>query len=439
MNINTFLCLLVFCLCFQNSFGQNWKKELDSILNILEQDELFHGQILIAEEGRIIFHESYGINPETKKPIKRESPLAVKSITKAFTASAILILEEQGELNIDNKVNKYLRNWPYKDMTIKHLLTMTSGLPDYISHVVNRADTTTYMTNTGIVNFISKHPIEIRTPGNYYSYQNSNYITLAAIIEEVSGIAYSDFIEKNIINPLNLKNTYLQDLTQISKEVDGNTFFAPSGDGNLYSTAMDLYRFEKAFSENKILSKENKALTFKKTKLNDGSFSTYGLAWWNVDSHEEEYYIIGDGPNIRASIQRYPETNSTFIYVHNYSGRYWKDVYWIVKNIWKGETYQLPDHIEKLKVYDIEGQLLDKYVGQYDLSGFGLLHITKQNGKLYLRPDAVPGKEELVPSSDTSFYFKEQDIEWEFFVDDKGDVIGFGFKGKPEAMGKKLN
>lgn len=430
----------LYCLfILQPCFSQEWTRELDSILHILEEDQLFHGQILIAEQDEIIFHKSYGNLPDTNEQITTKTPLAVKSITKSFTAAAILNLEQEGKLKLTDAVAKYLRDWPYPNMDIQHLLSMTSGLPDFISHVVKKGDTTKYMDNQDIVDVITQHPVYTKKAGKFYDYQNSNYIMLAAIIETASGQPFRNYVNKKIIEPLGLQNTYLQDLTTISKTIDGNTFYAPSGDGNLYSTALDLYKFEQAIGNNQIISKKNKARTFERTKLSDGSLSNYGLAWWTAQNdNEQEYYIIGDGPNIRSSIQRYPETNSTFIYIHNVSGRYWEDVYWIVNRIWKGLPYTLPENINKLNVYNINPKLLDKYVGRYDLTGFGLIHITKKNGNLYLRPDAVPGKEQLIPSSNTTFYFKEQNIEWEFFLNKNGQVIGFGFKGKSEAMGLKI-
>jgi hypothetical protein len=173
-------------------------------------------------------------------------------------------------------------------------------------------------------------------------------------------------------------------------------------------------------------------------RLTDGSLSKYGLAWWIIDDvPQTEYYIIGDGPNKRASIQRYPDSNSTLIFIHNFSGRYWKDVYWVVRNIWFGDEFTMPEKKEELTEYEMDINLYKKYVGRYLTPRFGLLHITEENGKLYLRPDPIPGKEELVPSSDTTFYFKDQSVEWQFFIDDKGNVKGFGSKGRPESMGER--
>lgn len=428
----------LFLCTFNFSYSQNWEQKLDSVLNIIAEDKAFHGQVLIAEKGKIVFHKSYGKIPDTEETISLNTPLAVKSITKAFTAAAVLKLEQEGKINLNDKLKNYFPNWPYEQITIKQLLSMTSGLPSFIEKAVNKADTTKYMTNLDIVKFISQNPVQVNPPGKTYNYQNSNYITLAALVEKVSGISYEQYVSNTIFKPLKLKNTYFEIPSQSTNKINGDTFYAPSGDGNLYATAEDLYRFEQSFYGNKILTDNNKIATFSKTTLTDGSQSKYGLGWWIVDNaQQKELYIIGDGPNKRASIQRYPESNTTFIFIHNISGRYWKEVYWVIYNIWKGNDFTMPQKKEALATYNIDISSYEKYVGRYVLQGFGLLHITTENGKLYLRPDPIPGKEELIPASDTTFYFKDQSMEWEFFLDSQGNVLGFGSKGKPEMMGKK--
>lgn len=433
-----FICFIIFVFILSNAYAQKWKQQLDSVLTIIEKDELFHGQILIAEQGKIVFNKSYGKLPNQDTPITTKTPLPVKSITKAFTAAAVLNLEQEGKLNLSDEVQVYFSKWPYDGVTIKHLLTMTSGLPNFIEMAVNKGDTTKYMENLDIVDLVSEYPVNVETPAMRYNYQNSNYITLAALVEKISGMSYENYVSQKIFQPLELNNTYFHNLSQASEEVGGDNFYAPSGDGNLYSTAEDLYRFEQSFYNDKILSEKNIKNTFSKTLLADGSLSTYGLAWWVIDdAPQKEFYILGDGPNKRASIQRYPESNSTLIYIHNFSGRYWKDVYWTVRNIWMGNEFIMPEAQYEPTEYIIDPDLYDKYVGSYLTPGFGLLHITVENEKLYLRPDPIPGKEELVPSSDTTFYFKDQSVEWQFFLDDQGNVKGFGSKGKPESMGEK--
>lgn len=425
-------------LIINTSYGQQWQQQLDSVLKIIEKEQLFNGQILIAEEGKIVFDGSYGKLPDNDSPITNKSPLAVKSVTKAFTAAAILHLEQEGKLALTDEVQKYFPKWPYDGITIHHLLSMTSGLPNFIEKAVTEGDTTKYMKNMEIVDFISQHPVEVAPPGKYYNYQNSNYIMLAALVEKISGMSYEAYVTETIFKPLGLAHTYFEDLTQVSDKIDGDSFYAASGDGNLYTTAEDLYRFEQSFYNNKLLSERNKKATFTKTQLADGSLSEYGLAWWVIDdAPKQEFYIIGDGPNKRASIQRFPESNTTLIYIHNVTGRYWQDVYWVVYNIWNGKEFTMPKKKVELTEYNINPKLYETYVGSYNTPGFGLLHISTENAKLYLRPDPIPGKEELVPSSDTTFYFKDQSMQWQFFLDANGKLKGFGAKGQPESMGEK--
>jgi len=430
------LVFLFVLLMIESGYSQEWTVKLDSVLTIIAKDELFHGQVLIAEQGKIVFSEAYGKLSDGTS-ITQKTPLAVKSITKAFTSLAILKLAQEGNLNLSDEVSAHIPDWPYKDMTVRHLLSMSSGLPNFLEQAVQFGDTTTYMTNQDIIKLIVDHPVEVRPAGHFYNYQNSNYITLATIIENVSGKSYTDYIRENIFKPLQLDHTHLEDLTSHDKRANSDTFYAPNGDGNLHSTAEDLFRFEQSFYNNDIIEQPYIDSTFSKTLLHDGSLSKYGLGWWVIDDQPKiEYYILGDGPNIRASIQRFPETHSTLIYVHNFSGRHWRDVYWVVRNIWYGNDFKMPAK-EDISAYAIDTKLYDNYIGSYLSKGFGLLHVTADDGKLYVRPNPIPGKEELIPSSDTTFYFGDKSVEWEFFLNEDGSVKGFGFKGKPETMGTK--
>jgi hypothetical protein len=171
--------------------------------------------------------------------------------------------------------------------------------------------------------------------------------------------------------------------------------------------------------------------SFQVPKLSSGNKNTYGMAW-RVENYDGkvEHHIVGEGENQRASIQHFVDDDLVIVYVHDHSGEYFEPVYWMIRNIWEGKPFEMPKNRE---VYPIDKSLYQKYTGSY-LGNFGLVHVTHENGRLWLRPDPVPGKEELIPSSNTTFYFKNQDLNWEFYLDEKGDVIGFGIKGDPENM-----
>jgi len=436
MKSNKIIFTAILLLCLMNQINaQSWQTELDSVLNIIENQEMFHGQILIAEKGQVLFDKAYG-SQENGEPITKQTSLSIQSVTKAFTALSILILQDRGALHLDDRLIDYFPELSYREVTIRNLLNMTSGLPRFLPTVINYGDTTKQWHNSEIIALVAKYKPKADLPGSKFYYNNDNYMLLASIVEKVSGESYAVFVKKNIFEPLGMKHSNVfEPGDPDANQPDSSDFYRVSGDGNICSTAEDLYIFEQALYTDRLLSPDLLRQSFEYTILKDSTKSNYGFAWRVSEAdHKTEAYIVGDGENSRASIQRYIDDKKSFIYIHNISGKYWKQVYGLVRNIWEGKAYEMP---VARSVYDIDKTHYQKYVGQYLTEAFGLLHITVENGKLYLRPDPIPGKEELIPSSETTFYFADQGIDWEFFLDEQGNVTGLGIKGRPETMGSK--
>jgi len=436
MKSNKIIFTAILLLCLMNQINaQSWQTELDSVLNIIENQEMFHGQILIAEKGQVLFDKAYG-SQENGEPITKQTSLSIQSVTKAFTALSILILQDRGALHLDDRLIDYFPELSYREVTIRNLLNMTSGLPRFLPTVINYGDTTKQWHNSEIIALVAKYKPKADLPGSKFYYNNDNYMLLASIVEKVSGESYAVFVKKNIFEPLGMKHSNVfEPGDPDANQPDSSDFYRVSGDGNICSTAEDLYIFEQALYTDRLLSPDLLRQSFEYTILKDSTKSNYGFAWRVSEAdHKTEAYIVGDGENSRASIQHYIDDKKSFIYIHNISGKYWKQVYGLVRNIWEGKAYEMP---VARSVYDIDKTHYQKYVGQYLTEAFGLLHITVENGKLYLRPDPIPGKEELIPSSETTFYFADQGIDWEFFLDEQGNVTGLGIKGRPETMGSK--
>ncbi|MFZ6665239.1 serine hydrolase [Peijinzhouia sedimentorum] len=431
---NTFL-FFIFLIVSTNSYCQEWTTQIDSVLTIVSDNQLFDGQVLIAENGTIRFHKAYGTN-EDGKQIKKNTSLGISSVSKAFTAVSILMLVDRGHLNLTNKLTDYFPELPYKDVTIESLLNMTSGLPRFQPTIATYLDSTKVYTSNEIIKLVAKYKPDNIIRGEKFGYNGDNYILLAAIVEKVSGEPFATFVKQNIFEPIGMANSFVYNREQaINGKPLSASFGPPLGDSHIHSTAYDLYLFDQALYTNQLLSQKTLKKSFEMTPLNDGSLSNYGFAWrLNKTDDVNEAYIVGDGENKRSSLQRYMNNKKTFIYLHDISGSNWKGVYGAVRNIWEGKLFEIP---EKRTVYDIDTSLYKNYVGSYLSKAFGLLHITEEDNKLYLRPDPIDGKEELVPSSNTTFYFAEQALEWEFFLDENGNVKGLGLKGKPETMGLK--
>lgn len=426
--MNHYFITSVFILGSLNIYCQEWTIKMDSLLTKASRDDLFDGQVLAAKDGKIIFSKAYG-NKEDGTDISKKTPLAITSVSKTFTALSILILENRGKLSLDDKLTKYYQELPYKEVTLRSLINMTSGLPRFQPTIAKYGDTTKLYSREEIVDLVAKYKPQSISPGVKFAYNGDNYMLLAGVIEKISGTSFPKFLEVNVFEPLEMHHTY------IYRQNLDSTDIPPLGAGFIYSTAEDLHKFEQSFYDDTLLSNDLLNKSFEYTRLKNDSLSNYGYGWRIYENDSiKEVYVVGDGTDIRSSIQRYVNDNKTLIYIHNSSGSNWKSVYEAVRNIWEGKSYETP---QKRVFYPINPELYSKYAGKYLSKQFGLLHITTENGKLYLRPDPIDGKEELVPSSDTTFYFAEQAIEWEFFLYNNGRVIGLGLKGNPDSMGQK--
>ena len=418
--------------------AQEWTQELATVLNQLEKDSLFDGQVLIAEKGKILFHQAYGHSDERQKqPINKQTALPVYSVGKSFTAMAIMLLKKEGLLAYEDNVASFFPAFPYQEVSIRHLLTMTSGLPRFLETALKYGDTSVVIHNQAILELVLKHRPPAGAPGARFAYNNSNYLLLASIVEKVSGLSFATYLEEKIFQPLGMEHSYEAGArpTPLSAEsINADNFYQPYGAGTVRSTVADLLKYDQALYEGKLVDREELEVAFQCVPLADRTLSNYGFGWRiNNCENLEEVYHVGDGPNLRASLQRFLPQRHTLIYIHAQSNVYHEAVYQAIRNIWEGKAYELP---QKRTPYVIDTALYQDYVGSY-LSNFGLIHISTEAGKLFLRPDPVPGKEELVPSSDTTFYFKHQNLEWEFFLDKEKKVLGFGIKGDRKNMGLK--
>ena len=187
-------------------------EKINQILSALHIEERFNGNILIAERGEIIYEKSFGLaNLESGVLLNSESIFNIASVSKTFTAASIMLLEERGLLNLKDTITMYFPDFPYKDITIKNLMTHTSGLYRIQSNQIRDQINLKGLTNIGLMNvYQSIKPTPYFKPSNGYKYANTNYLLLALIIEKVSKLPFHVFIKKNIFDKAGMKNTFLK-------------------------------------------------------------------------------------------------------------------------------------------------------------------------------------------------------------------------------------
>lgn len=249
---------------------------------------------MVAKAGKPIYQKAFGkANLELDVNLTTENVFQLGSMTKQFTAIAILMLEEQGKLDVKHTVSKYIPDYPLGDsITLHHLLTHTSGIKDFTKMKTIRDIAQKEMTPSMLVDFFKNEPIDF-APGEKYAYNNSGYVLLGYIIELVSGESYEDFIEKHIFQKVGMNQSYYaSDIKIIHKRAYGYhkkesgyvnktiiNFSVPFSSGSLMSTVADMLKWQNALNQNLLLNPKTIVKAFTKYKLNNGQEFTYGYGW----------------------------------------------------------------------------------------------------------------------------------------------------------------
>lgn len=271
-------------------------KRIDEFMKKLHQRSGFNGNVLIAKKGKIIYENSFGwANHLLKDSLKLTSTFELASVSKPLTATGIMLLVQQGKLRLDQTINEFYPDFPYTGITIKQLLTHYSGLPNYIYFTDDKwPDKRKGMYNTDVIDlFIKYKPGRFNVPGRTFSYNNSNYMMLASIIEKVSNQSFTVFMQENIFTPAGMKNTAVLSKAlyeKIPTDVVGhdkvwrrsvvqNFHDGPVGDKGIYSTVEDLFLFDRALHEGRILDKSiQDSIYHGYGKPSNGVFN-YGYGW----------------------------------------------------------------------------------------------------------------------------------------------------------------
>ena len=252
----------------------------------------FNGAILVAKNGRVIFEKYHGyFNLEKKDTLTEHSAFHLASVSKTFTAMAILKLAEQGKLKLDDKVKLYFPNFSYDSITIRMLLSHRSGLPNYLYFMEQLGwDKKQFSDNNDVLNYLIQfQPPLTHQPGTRFSYCNTNYALLGLIIEKASGKSYADYLQHNFFTPLKMNDTYVFNLNDIEKAMPSYdwrgkrepiTFLDKGfGDKNIYSTPRDLLKWDQALYNNQIFSAQTLEEAFTPYSNEKPGIKNYGFGW----------------------------------------------------------------------------------------------------------------------------------------------------------------
>jgi len=253
----------------------------------------FNGAILVARNGKIVFEEYEGLKEVLKgEPIDSATAFHLASVSKTFTAMAILKLWEDGKLKIDDKVDKYLKGFPFNQITIRNLLSHRSGLPNYVYFAEQVGwNTRNYLHNDDMLKLLvsNKSKLRIGRPNAYFDYCNTNYALLALIIENVTGKSYAAFMDQSFFTPIGMMNTYVFDINKTEKILPSFKYNnrkepmmfldAVYGDKNIYSTARDMLKWDIALNSGKLFKKETLDEAYRGYSYERKGVKNYGLGW----------------------------------------------------------------------------------------------------------------------------------------------------------------
>jgi CubicO group peptidase (beta-lactamase class C family) len=274
-------------------------------------NEGFNGNVLIAQKGIVLYKKSFGYaNLENLDTLVANSKFQLASLSKTFTAVAIMMLAEQGKFSLENTVKDIYPNFPYDGVTIRSLLCHRSGLPNYqyAFDARSRKDST-ILTNQKLMQwFAEDKPALYNKPDHFYSYNNSNFAVLAAIVEKMSGLSFAEYARQKIFLPLGMNDSYIVTTTDslINKNrtigFEGNRKIVKdvlddvSGDKGVYSTTSDLYKWYKGLTSNQLLSPESSHELFVPRSFEYAGYRNYGFGfrlWLDAKMQAEYVYHTG--------------------------------------------------------------------------------------------------------------------------------------------------
>jgi CubicO group peptidase (beta-lactamase class C family) len=421
----------------------------------------FNGNILVAKNGSIIYQQSLGYADfNAKTPLNENSVFELASLSKQFTAMGIMILKERKQLSYDDNVKKFFPNFPYENITIRNLLTHTSGLPEYEDQFEKNWDRKKIATNKDVLDMLEQQKDSLLfKPGTKWKYSNTGFALLASIIKKLSGMSYNNFLARNIFQPLGMTHSFVYNTRRATGKIPPDyalgfvysdslkRFILPDslkkfdfvyyldgivGDGCVNSTIGDLLIWDRALFNRKLVSKssvdEMLSPLVQMSPRDTTGFYGFGVMIQknpagNIISH------TGGWPGYSTLLMRKTDKDETIIVLSNNEtmNGFLKAG---IESILNDETLVMPYEHKEIK---LDTAIVNRYPGKY--SAFLTMVFIAKDGRLYRHRDGTPDIE-LKPESETKFFYSDgTDRQIQFEVDGAGKVtkawfINTGQKGE---------
>ncbi len=405
------------------------KTIMEGLARALDEKDCYNGAWLYAENGEIVSKGALGFrDAEDTLPMTEDSIFEMASVTKMFTATAVMLLVREGRLGLDDEYVKYFPDYPYPGVTVRHLLTHTSGIPDYFDDddwfIRIWKEEKRVPGNDEILRFLRETKAKpYFAPGEGLHYSNTGYNLLALLVERLSGVPYEEFLQKNIFEPSGMSSTRcchirrdgvpFEKYAQASvfedgrcvadvdsaKDGDVTAFDGLNGDDYVYTTICDMLRWDRALREGRVLTLEEQKLMYTPGKLNSGEDAVYdeedGLGYgfgWAVGRDEELGLVVshsGGMPGVATWFERFIDADRVLVILSN---RDYRDVraylgYWDgMEEVARDKKPEPIVCIEDIAVRDPDKSKWESFCGKYEHPGdadFIIDEVFMKNGDLW--------------------------------------------------------
>ena len=273
---------------------RNFDKTIDSLNELHE----FNGNFLLARDGKILYSKSIGFLDSTMHhQLNANAAFNLASLSKSFTSGLIMMMKDDGKLSFDDSVVRFIPEFPYPTMTIRHLLNHTHGMIEYFDWIMDTLKIKDTIDNKKLISLLSIHKPKLKwPPGEKFEYCNTGYAVLSLVLERISGLPYKELLRKRILEPVRMKNTFVYTIDQSSSPLNrvfGIKFYDNKwhafdltsldgivGDGNIYSTVYDLLKWDQALrKKDYLIRKETLDQAYNPVQLKEKPKMAYGFGW----------------------------------------------------------------------------------------------------------------------------------------------------------------
>ncbi|GAA0892445.1 hypothetical protein GCM10009122_21240 [Fulvivirga kasyanovii] len=410
--------------------AQRFSDKADSVLQKSLPENEHAVSVLVGKGDEIIYQKILG-NADEGVKADNETIFRIGSVSKQFTAAAILKLVEMGKMSLDDPLIKYIQDFPQgESVTIHHLLTHTSGIRSYTDQPGFIEKVEQPVNHKELIGSIKSLGYEFE-PGEQWKYNNSGYYILGYLVEQVSGMTYEKFLSKHFFKPAKMKNTgvykngatykneavgYAYESGKISKALDWDMTWA-GGAGNLYSTTRDLYNWNRQLFAGHLLTAGSLAKAHSNVVLNDGSDHPYGYGWGIGEYKGLKRIAHGGGLHgFLSYLAYYPEIDATVIVLTNSSPP--KNIIpanlaeYLVKVFFK-------QYLKEEKEVAVDTSNYSKYIGKYEYPGGAVMTISRENDQLFAQLSGQ-SRYEVYPKGKHEFFWKVVDAQITFHLSGDG-------------------